>query len=67
MSVRSFFDLNVLVYTDDADADAMIVQMALVADCALLYSEDLQDGRRFAGLRIVNPFRQESGAEPAGH
>jgi len=146
MSVRSFFDSNVLVYTDDADADdkraralelwqahrqashavisvqvlqeyfrvttaklavdpaiaieklmlfsradvvqagpadviaaarlsveqrlsfwdAMIVQMALVADCALLYSEDLQDGRRFAGLRIVNPFRQESGVEPAG-
>jgi hypothetical protein len=42
------------------------VQMALLADCALLYSEDLQDGRRFAGLRVVNPFRWESGAEPAG-
>ena len=47
--------------------DAMIVHMALVADCALLYSEDLQDGRRFAGLQIVNPFRQGSGVEPAGH
>lgn len=47
--------------------DAMIVQMALVADCALLYSEDLQEGRRFAGLRVVNPFRRDSGAEPAGH
>jgi len=147
MSVRSFFDSNVLVYTDDADADdkreralelwqahrqanravisvqvlqeyfrvttgtlavdpsvaieklmlfsradvvqagaadviaaarlsveqrlsfwdAMIVQMALVADCALLYSEDLQEGRRFAGLRVVNPFRRDSGAEPAGN
>jgi predicted nucleic acid-binding protein len=47
--------------------DAMIVHMALVADCALLYSEDLQDGRRFAGLQIVNPFRQGSGVESAGH
>ena len=141
MSVRSFFDSNVLVYTDDADAgdkrdralelwqehrradhavisvqvlqeyyrvatgklavdpavaieklmlfsradvvqpgapevigaarlsvehrlsfwDAMIVHMALVADCALLYSEDLQDGRRIAGLQVVNPFQGESG------
>jgi predicted nucleic acid-binding protein len=47
--------------------DAMIVHMALAADCALLYSEDLQDGRRFAGLQIVNPFRQGSGVESAGH
>jgi predicted nucleic acid-binding protein len=136
MSVRSFFDTNVLVYTDDADApakaeralalweehraasravisvqvlqeyfaastrklgvdpgiaieklmlfaradvvnpaaedvvsaarlsiehrlsfwDAMIVHMAERADCAVLFSEDLQAGRRIAGLEIVNPF-----------
>lgn len=43
--------------------DALIVQAALDARCALLYSEDLQDGQRFelaggAGpeLRVVNPF-----------
>ena len=36
--------------------DAMIVQMALRADCDVLFSEDMQDGRRFAGLEIVNPF-----------
>ncbi len=138
MTVRSFFDSNVLVYTDDADAlekreraldlwqahrqaghavvsvqvlqeyfrvataklatdpsvaieklmlfkradviqagpddviaaarlsveqrlsfwDAMIVHMAMAAECAVLYSEDLQHGRRFAGLEIVNPFRR---------
>jgi predicted nucleic acid-binding protein len=137
MSVRSFFDTNVLVYTDDADApekceralalwqehraagravisvqvlqeyfaastrklgvdpgiaieklmlfaradvvnpadddvvsaarlsiehqlsfwDAMIVHMAERADCAVLFSEDLQAGRRIAGVEIVNPFR----------
>lgn len=36
--------------------DAMIVQMAIAADCAILLSEDMQPGRRFAGLEIVNPF-----------
>ena len=39
--------------------DAMIVTMALKADCARLYSEDLQHGRRFASLEIVNPFTDE--------
>jgi predicted nucleic acid-binding protein len=42
--------------------DAMIVHMAMMADCAVLYSEDLQHGRRFAGLEVVNPFRQRSTA-----
>jgi len=36
--------------------DAMIVQMAMQADCEVLFSEDMQAGRRFAGVRIVNPF-----------
>ncbi len=41
--------------------DAMIVHAALQTGCAVLYSEDLQHGRRFGGLEIVNPFadRQE--------
>ncbi|HEX9638541.1 MAG TPA: PIN domain-containing protein [Acidobacteriota bacterium] len=37
--------------------DALIVRMALVARCSVLYSEDFQDDRRIDGLRIVNPFR----------
>jgi predicted nucleic acid-binding protein len=37
--------------------DAMIVRMALVARCSILYSEDFQDERRLNGLRVVNPFR----------
>lgn len=41
--------------------DAMQVQAAIQADCALLYSEDMQDGRRFGRLQIVNPFH------PAAH
>lgn len=36
--------------------DAMIVQMAMQADCEVLFSEDMQAGRRFAGVEIVNPF-----------
>lgn len=36
--------------------DSMIVTSALKADCSRLYSEDLQHGRRFAGLEILNPF-----------
>lgn len=41
--------------------DAMIVTAALKSDCVRLYSEDLQRGRRFGGLQIVNPFTEERG------
>ena len=36
--------------------DALIVRATLVSGCARLFSEDLQAGRRFEGLEIVNPF-----------
>lgn len=36
--------------------DALIVASALEAGCDTLFSEDLQHGRSFAGLTIVNPF-----------
>lgn len=36
--------------------DALIVASALEAGCDRLYSEDLQDGRSFPGLTIINPF-----------
>jgi predicted nucleic acid-binding protein len=36
--------------------DAMIVAAASSARCTVLFSEDLQAGRRFADLQIVNPF-----------
>jgi predicted nucleic acid-binding protein len=37
--------------------DALIVAAARAARCDVLYSEDMQDGRRFdGGLRIENPF-----------
>lgn len=38
--------------------DAMIVASALIADCEILLSEDMQDGQVFDGaLKIRNPFR----------
>ena len=38
--------------------DASIVAAALMAQCAKLYSEDLQHGMLFDGaLRVVNPFK----------
>jgi predicted nucleic acid-binding protein len=37
--------------------DAMIVEAARRGGASVLYSEDLQDGRRIGGVQIVNPFR----------
>jgi predicted nucleic acid-binding protein len=36
--------------------DSMIVQAAVAAGCRVLYSEDFQDGFKFAGLTVKNPF-----------
>lgn len=36
--------------------DSLIVASALRAGCRLLYSEDLQNGRSYRKLKIVNPF-----------
>jgi len=36
--------------------DALIVAAAIEANCDRLYSEDLQHGREFGDLSVVNPF-----------
>ena len=36
--------------------DSLIVAAAHVCGCDILFTEDLQDGRVVAGVRIVNPF-----------
>lgn len=36
--------------------DALILHAAKLGGAEILYSEDLQDGRRLDGVRIVNPF-----------
>ena len=45
--------------------DAMVVHAALDACCDALFSENLQDGRRFAGLQVVNPFALSVHKPPA--
>jgi predicted nucleic acid-binding protein len=43
--------------------DALVVAAALEAGCAILYSEDFQDGQTIDGqLTIYNPFARRSGA-----
>lgn len=37
--------------------DTLIVRTAVMSGCRTLYTEDLQDGRRFEGLEVVDPFR----------
>jgi predicted nucleic acid-binding protein len=37
--------------------DALILRSAKLGGCAVLLSEDFQEGRRIEGVRIVNPFR----------
>ena len=39
--------------------DALIVAAALEAGCDTLYTEDMQHGRKFGGLTIVNPFIED--------
>ena len=36
--------------------DALIIRSATAAGCRRIYSEDLQAGRRFDALEVINPF-----------
>ncbi len=40
--------------------DALLVQTARRAGCTSLLTEDLQDGRRFDGLVVRNPFQSRA-------
>ena len=37
--------------------DALVIATALEGNCAVLYTEDLQDGQRIEEMEIRNPFR----------
>ena len=39
--------------------DSLIIAAAVESNCAILYSEDLQHGRRFGNTKVVNPFFTE--------
>ena len=38
--------------------DAAILETARTIDCRVVFSEDLNDGQDYDGVRIVNPFRK---------
>jgi len=38
--------------------DALVVSSAIFAECRILWTEDLQDGRRIGDLEIRNPFQK---------
>ena len=38
--------------------DALIVAAAKKAQCAVLYTEDLNDGQTIGGVRVINPFEK---------
>jgi predicted nucleic acid-binding protein len=42
--------------------DAMLLATARQAACAVILSEDMQDGHRLTGLQIINPFADRAGA-----
>jgi predicted nucleic acid-binding protein len=46
--------------------DALIVRSAKQVGCSILFSEDLQAGREFNGLRVVNPFSRRSPVDIKG-
>jgi predicted nucleic acid-binding protein len=46
--------------------DSLMVAAALLAECRIFLSEDLQDGREVAGMRITSPFGDRLTAAPYG-
>jgi predicted nucleic acid-binding protein len=40
--------------------DALIIAAAADAKCSVLFTEDMQHGRKFGGVTIENPFREET-------
>jgi len=43
--------------------DALIISVAERSGATILLSEDLQDGRQFEGLRVLNPFNPDNAAD----
>ncbi len=45
--------------------DAMVLRSASALGCGILWSEDLNPGRSYRGVRVVNPFKEARGVRPA--
>lgn len=59
-TIRAASELAVLHHIQTFDA--LILAAAADAGAAALLSEDMQDGRAIAGLRILNPFNPDNRA-----
>jgi len=46
--------------------DALILQAAEASGAIFLYSEDLSDGQKYGGLRVVNPLKTPEHTSKAG-
>ena len=53
LSIKSGGPSNLAIWA------ALIVRAALASGCRVLYTEDLQHGRTFDGLEIVDPFAND--------
>jgi predicted nucleic acid-binding protein len=49
---NAFVDTNVLI----SHWDALILASARELDCTVVYSEDLNHGQDFDGVKVINPF-----------
>jgi predicted nucleic acid-binding protein len=47
--------------------DSAIIEAARAAGCAEVLSEDLEDGQDYAGIRVINPFRDSASSLPPGY
>jgi predicted nucleic acid-binding protein len=59
MIAEIFLDANVLLYASSnatEDWDATIIAAAVELGCSTLYSEDLNHGQSYDGVKVVNPF-----------
>jgi predicted nucleic acid-binding protein len=54
----SFYKRAISIYSKFSLSfyDSLVVQAAIDLKCELLYSEDMQNGARYSGVTIVNPF-----------
>ncbi len=54
----SFYKRAINIYAKQSLSfyDSLIVQAAIDLKCEVLYSEDMQNGARYRGVIVVNPF-----------
>jgi predicted nucleic acid-binding protein len=55
-------DTNILVYAADGVFDARLLAVCNAHGCTHLLSEDLQDGARYGGVTVVDPFHPANAA-----